>query len=48
MEGTCLETYYCPNGVFLHVPPPFPDADWNYKFNKPYNHINIAGGKMKI
>ena len=28
--------YYTPNGRYLHIPPPMPDADWNNSFKTPY------------
>ncbi|WAR13711.1 CB5D1-like protein [Mya arenaria] len=27
---------YCPNGRFLHIPPPFPNADWANDFGRPW------------
>ena len=27
---------YCPNGRFVHVPPPFPRSDWNNNFGTPW------------
>lgn len=27
---------YCPNGRFIHIPPPYPDADWANDFGRPW------------
>ena len=27
---------YCPNGRFVHIPPPYPDADWANDFGRPW------------
>ncbi|KAH3827149.1 hypothetical protein DPMN_129078 [Dreissena polymorpha] len=27
---------YCPNGRFVHIPPPFPNSDWANDFGRPW------------
>ncbi|KAK6177692.1 hypothetical protein SNE40_015743 [Patella caerulea] len=27
---------YCPNGRFIHIPPPYPDSDWANDFGRPW------------
>jgi len=27
---------YCPNGRFVHIPPPYPNADWANDFGRPW------------
>ncbi|KAL5013710.1 hypothetical protein ScPMuIL_007980 [Solemya velum] len=27
---------YCPNGRFVHIPPPYPDSDWANDFGRPW------------
>lgn len=36
LEGTSLKSYFCPLGLFPNIPPAFPDAEWNYKFDIPW------------
>ncbi len=34
--GTCIQSYYCPNGIYLNIPPVFPDSSWDYSFITPW------------
>ncbi|GFO30738.1 cytochrome b5 domain-containing protein 1 [Plakobranchus ocellatus] len=27
---------YCPNGRFVHIPPPYPDSNWDNDFGRPW------------
>ena len=33
---TGCEISYCPNGRFVHIPPPYPDSDWANDFGRPW------------
>lgn len=33
---TGCEIPYCPNGRFVHIPPPYPDSDWANDFGRPW------------
>ncbi len=36
IPGTSIKGYYCPNGLYLNIPPHFPDSNWNYSFTVPW------------
>ncbi|CAC5401231.1 cytochrome b5 domain-containing protein 1-like [Mytilus californianus] len=33
---TGCEIPYCPNGRFVHIPPPYPDSNWANDFGRPW------------
>jgi hypothetical protein len=35
VSGTSIKGYFCVNGPYLHLPPDFPDADWDASFALP-------------
>jgi hypothetical protein len=51
---TALETTYCPQGRFIHVPPVTPDSDWYNDFGTPwwrdeqYTMGKLANNTVKI
>ena len=47
LEGTSLISYYTPNGQFPQIPPPYPDAEWDYDFDIPWwKNPNFKVGKL--
>ncbi len=36
IPGTSIQGYYCPNGIYLNIPPQFPDSSWDYSFTTPW------------
>ena len=47
LPGTSLQSYFCPNGLYPNIPPPFPDAEWNYNFDIPWwKNSNYKVGKL--
>ena len=36
LPGTCLLSYFSPDGLYPNIPPSFPDAEWNYNFDLPW------------
>ena len=47
LEGTSLQCYYTPLGMYPHIPPAYPDADWEYDFDIPWwKNDNFKIGKL--
>ena len=45
--GTSLLGYFCPIGQYPHVPPVYPDSEWNYDFDIPWwKDSNYKVGKL--
>lgn len=49
IKGSCLQGYYCPNGIYLHVPPALPDSSWDYTVITPWwKDNNLKIGRLTI
>lgn len=35
INETNIQGYFCPNGLYLHIPSPEPDADYDYSYDIP-------------
>ena len=47
LEGTSLQCYFTPLGLYRHIPQAYPDADWEYDFDIPWwKNDNFKIGKL--